>query len=157
MKVYKYSWSGPRQAVSAEKVAEHLRTLKEKYGTVTGETFLESARDESSEMHKLFEWDDTKAAEKWRVHQARMIICSIRVTIEEREEQPIVVRAFVQDRTEEPTYVHVIDALSEEETRRQVLADARRDAEWFRRKYVDLQEVANIIEEIDRFVEEVKR
>lgn len=156
MTVYKYSWSGPNRAVSAEKVAEHLSKLKDQYGEVTGETFLESARDERSEMHKLFDWDDTKAAEKWRVHQARTIICSIRVTIEEREEEPLVVRAFVHDKAEEPTYVHIVDALTDAEKRAQVIADAKRDAEWFRRKYKDLKEAAKIIDQIDRFIEEVK-
>ena len=64
--VYEYSWSGYEQKVSAQIVGEHLKTLEAKHGRVTRELLLDSAKDKESPVHSLFEWDDTKAAEKFR-------------------------------------------------------------------------------------------
>ena len=152
---YRYSWSGPERAVSAEKVARHLSLLEEKIEHPTAQDFLESARPEDSEMHKLFEWDDSKAAEKYRLIEAQNIIRAVRVTLVERDEDPLVVRAFVKDEQTAGGYVHVVRALSDEEKKGQILAEARRDAEWFRKKYRDLEEAAGIISELDKFISEV--
>ena len=51
--VYEYSWSGPQRAVSAEKVFNHLKSI-EVNGEVSKQAFVDSARDEASEMHELF-------------------------------------------------------------------------------------------------------
>lgn len=46
---------------------------------ITPEQVLEKARDEQSELHKCFEWNDSIAAEKYRLQQARTaysVLCS---------------------------------------------------------------------------------
>ena len=43
---------------------------------------VEAARDESSPLHGAFCWDDTKAAELYRLDQAQRLIRSFRVKIE---------------------------------------------------------------------------
>lgn len=150
--VYEYSWNGMERAVPAEKVADHLRKLEKKHGEVTKELFLESARSERSAMHKLFEWDDTKAAEKYRLHQATVIIASIRVTVIEEENEPIVTRAFVQCGQTPGGYLNIEKALSEEDTKRQVLEEAKKEARWFVSKYESLQELASVIDAMNKFL-----
>ena len=49
-----------------------------------------------SELHKCFTWDDDKAAELWRMEEARTIVQSI-IVVEDRDEpesEPITYRAF---------------------------------------------------------------
>lgn len=148
--VYEYSWSYP-YAVSAAKVGAHFEKLEAKYGAVTKENFLDSARSTKSEMHKLFEWDDKKAAEQHRLHQANMIINSLRVTIIENEEtEPITVSAFVNtSKRKDKTYIHIVRAMGDQETSAAVLNDALRELSFFREKYKNLSELSGIIKAID--------
>ncbi len=48
-------------------------------GSVTAKELLNIARDEKSFLHKFFDWDDSSAAEKYRLSQARNLIVSIHV------------------------------------------------------------------------------
>ena len=57
-----------------QKVAEEILSIGE---TFTPQEIVDKARDESTELHKCFTWDDTKAAEKWRKYEARQIICHL--------------------------------------------------------------------------------
>ena len=56
----------------AQKVADEIGENK-----VTPQEVLEKARDENSELHKCFEWNDSVAAEKYRLQQARAIIINL--------------------------------------------------------------------------------
>ena len=56
----------------AQKVADEIDALGEE---VTPEQLVEAAKDKKSELHKCFDWDNKVAAEKWRKHQARQIMC----------------------------------------------------------------------------------
>lgn len=56
----------------AQKCYEEVQSLEE----ITVENVLEKGRDESSELHKCFTWDNDEAAEKYRLIQARDIIRS---------------------------------------------------------------------------------
>lgn len=44
---------------------------------VSAEQIVEFARNPESELHKSFTWDDDVAAEKWRVHEARQVLCNL--------------------------------------------------------------------------------
>lgn len=151
--VYEYSWSGIERAVSAEKVAKHIGKLEKKYGEVTSDIFLDSARSESSEMHKLFEWDDTKAAENWRLQQARTIISSIRVTTVTEDTEPIITRAYVQYEAKKSGYVSIQKAMEDEDKRDSVLEQARKELSWFAEKYKSLEELSAVIDAINAFME----
>ena len=70
---------------------------------------FEFARNENSELHKCFEWDDTVAAEKYRLQQAKNIVCNL-VYQEEKKEEPTKLRVFYNQsstNTYQPTRVLV--------------------------------------------------
>ena len=52
----------------------------EERGRLTPDALVEAARAASHPLHACFDWDDTRAAAKWRREQAREIIA--RVTVE---------------------------------------------------------------------------
>ena len=158
--VYEYSWNGPNRSVEAWKVAEHLQKLEQENGGVTREAFLESARDENSEMHKLFEWDDTVAAEKYRLEQANKIIHSIQVTVvEEEEKPPVKLNLFTMPGYTEKKvgdtgrYINVMTATAKPDTRALILEDARKNAKWFMNKYQSITELAEVISAIENFLD----
>lgn len=154
--VYEYSWSGPDRAVSAQKVYEHLKAI-EKNGVLTRQAFVDSARDESSDMHCLFEWDDAVAGEKWRLQQANVIIHSIRVkVVNENQENQVKTAAFVlPERTEKAGgYINIQKAMRDSESREGLLRSAKMECEWFMAKYRNLTELGAVIDAMKVFVGE---
>ena len=151
---YEYSWSGPKRAVSAEKVAKHIAKLEKKYGEVSAEVFLESARSEKSEMHTLFEWDDKAAAEKYRIAQARIIISSIRVNVVSEDTEPVITKAFVQYEAKQSGYISICKAMEDKEKRENVMEQAKKELRWFTEKYKSFDELSGVIDAINAYLEE---
>ena len=151
---YEYTWKGYEQRVPAKVVGEHFQTLEREHGCVTSQNFLDSARPKDSPVHSLFEWDDTKAAERFRLHQATVIICSLKVTVTEENSEPITVRAYVttDKHQERSSFFNVQAALMDDNMREKVLALALKEAEAFRRKYADLIELASVMDAIDKLI-----
>ena len=76
-----------------EAAARELLALYEEHGELRAELVLERARDPASALHEAFEWDDSEAAHRWRLDQARALIRSVRVAAEDkpREEREVFV------------------------------------------------------------------
>lgn len=146
--------------------AEYVRQLAAIHGHLTPQLVLDEARHKKSPLHSLFDWNDTRAAERFRVIQASKLIRRIKVTIETQPERTINVRAFVnvsqpcepgEDAEDDtPTaaasiYVTVQEALTTAPYRAQLLADCRRDITAFRSKYAALEEAAGILDAMTQF------
>lgn len=63
--------AGIYKGIDAQTVADEINEIGEE---VTPEKVLEAARDGGTELHKCFTWDDTIAAEKYRLIEARNIL-----------------------------------------------------------------------------------
>src|SRR2546421_688544 len=87
---------------------------------------VDAARPKSSPLHEHFDWDDTDAAEKWRLEQARHLI-RFAIQVVEYKGSNVVVPDFVSlstDRHKGNGYCLTVDIMSNEQKRRQMLADA---------------------------------
>lgn len=62
------------------------------------------ARAPDHPLHSRFEWDDTKAAHKWRLDQARELIASVRVEFEQSPGKVVKVHAYHHVREAGPGY-----------------------------------------------------
>lgn len=112
---------------------------------ITPEQVLEKARDENTELHKCFEWDDGVAAEKYRLSQAETIIRMLVVPVEKRNTQ---IRAFSltsEPRNYQPTRLF----LQQPDEYKAQLELAKAELKAFRQKYKNLQELFEIFAEID--------
>ena len=150
--VYKYEWSnGIEQKVSAEIVGNELSKIEEENGQVTKENFLETARSEESPLHNLFEWNDTVAAEKYRLSQAGYYIRMLVKTLVQEEEKPKTFRAFVSisNHEEKGQFIDTQKALSQEDTRKIVLNNALKELNVFKSKYENLNELSVVFAAID--------
>lgn len=77
-------------------VRSELQAIYDEHGTLTPAILLAEATREDHPLHARFTWDDTDAAQRWRVHQAAELIRSVKVKIERApDSEPIVVRAFI--------------------------------------------------------------
>lgn len=151
----KYSWRNVTFPVKADDAAEELTRIQNKYGEVTPKLLLDESRNEDAVMHKCYEWDDTKAAEKWRLQQSRLIMSCLTVTYEETdldagEVKKINVRAFQNVSDEKDgTFVHVRDAMQTGAYRDAVLRRAINELAAFRKKYSDLSELSKLFDVLD--------
>ena len=147
-----YEWGTRKYGVSAQIVGELLESIETEKGAVTSKDFLEASRSEDSPTHKLFEWDDKKAAENYRVDVAGRIMNAlvVRVTIIESE-KPKEAKAFVRISDEKTggRYHNLHYALSIPHERDFVLRQALSELMTFKRKYETLSELATVIDAIN--------
>lgn len=121
--------------------------------TALGDSFspadiVEAARDESSELHKCFEWRDEVAADKYREHQARMIITQLVVRTETSDNTPVSVRV-ISSANEVNTYVPTKMLIKSESDYADLLERAKRELQAFQQKYSTLSELQEIFTAID--------
>ncbi len=81
MEGYKWKLEGLGKGVDVALVVEELTRLQKVNRILTPEVVVRAAENSESVLHKLFEWDDNKAAYNWRLQQARTILNNIEVTI----------------------------------------------------------------------------
>ena len=75
---------------------DSLQRVYDEHGQLTPRLVVDLARDPNHELHNRFEWDDSVAAEKYRLDQARDLIRKVRVVYKEGDEQnpPQTIRAY---------------------------------------------------------------
>lgn len=145
-----YQWKIPGIIpVDAQTAGEELERIYNRDGSITPEAVVEDSADPSAPLHGCFEWDDKKAAHKYRITQAQDIIrCIVSVDAPASPAAPI--RAFVSTKQD---YKPITIVLDDEAARAELLRSALCELENFKRKYATLQELASIFAAI----EEVKR
>lgn len=106
-----------------------------------------------SALHGQFEWDDTEAGRQYRLSQARGVI-RIHVTILDHV-KPEPTRVWVSltpDRNKGGGYRAIGDVLSDDDLRKQMLADAYRVMNTFIAKYGNLKELAGVVAAMETVV-----
>lgn len=150
----KYRWAGAQgiRGLKAQQVGEALEEIRTRNnGRLTSELVVAAAADKKSPLHRYFEWDNGKAGPKWRGDQAQQLIRSVQIVVEVRKGPQPQIRAFVSvKRGADRSYTSVGHAMSDEDLRRQVLADAWKELEGWRKRYANLNEFAKIHAAIDR-------
>jgi hypothetical protein len=136
----------------AQEANAELAKIRQRYGKVTKELVVKWARPSRNPLHKHFEWNRDKAAHQHRLNQAGALIRSIRVVIRiDEHKEPETVRAQVSlMNTHGASYVPMVEALSVEETRRQLLVEALRELDQLRKRYSILQELAVVFAAIEK-------
>lgn len=166
--VSKYSWrSGYHYKTSADVVGNVLSEIEKRDGSVTSKAFLEYSRPEESETHNMFEWDDSIAAEKYRLAQSGRIINQLQVELIEdgdsspmemdvtmdRKDAVIKVNAFVNVSSKSvkgyAVFNNIQDAMMDDAKRSQVLANALAELKAFEAKYKEYVELCDLFKEID--------
>lgn len=158
--IYKAAEGSRLSDEQAQQYGERIELINEKNnGIVTPADVLNDARSKKSPLHNFFDWDDTKAAEKWRGQQASYLLRTIHVVVKDNGEGEEV-RAFYnvnvipqgqEDRVR--AYVTLPRVLSEADLRQQVVAQALRQLRAWQEKYKRYKEFADVfraIEEADK-------
>jgi hypothetical protein len=131
----------------AQTVYNELREIGDEF---VPEDVVEAAKDESKELHKCFEWDNDTAAEKYRLHQARLLTSNLvfRKATSEEEDEPIPVRIFNKT---EPSggYKPPERVFTQADEYEKLLKRATSELHQFKIKYSMLKELDYILSLID--------
>jgi len=73
IKKFKARTGSPFKKKDAQKIGEELEQIKSKEN-LTPSSVIERAKNKKSILHNLFEWDNSEAAEQYRLQQARSIV-----------------------------------------------------------------------------------
>jgi hypothetical protein len=156
--IYKFR-EGYSLPVKAQIVGDHLAKLNG-FGA---EQIVEEASSEDSPLHPCFEWDDSEAAQKYRIEQARYLIRSIEeVTISERGvETRQIAYVSVSERNTGSSYMNTTAAMSNERTAAIVIAEAKAALAGWSRRYRHLAAIAKefgpILHAIDQLDEKLPK
>lgn len=131
----------------AQKVADEIISIGE---SATPEQILEKARNENTELHRCFEWRDDVAAEKYRIQQARQIVCHLVIKKTVKEDKPPI--RFFAKTSKVSGYEPVRVIVRNEEKYQGMLLEAYKELKAFKNKYINLKELEHVFESIDELM-----
>ena len=150
------SWrDGYHAKVDATVAYKELQSIrKSNNGEITPENILEKARLKKSPLHKAFNWDDKKAANQFRLYEARNMSRCLNITIKEKPERPVQWLAVVtvarpDEQPARKVYKSIEDILKDPVSRDELLSRAITEALSYRKKYHMLSELALIFTAMD--------
>ena len=139
---YRYKFEGLHK-VSASIAGKICQELSETEDGLTPQNLVNISRDKNHPLHCEFEWNDSIAAEAYRVEQAKQLIRDITIVHDEEEKKSD--RGFVITPGRNHVYVPLNDALSNETWKNNLLEAAKRDMVAFIAKYRRLTELTRVI------------
>lgn len=115
---------------------------------------VEYARNENTELHKLFTWDDTVAAERYRENEARCIIRNIVIVNDantgDEENKHVAIRAIVSTCERKQEYATIQRVVQNPDAYAKLLSSALAELHAFKRKYETLSsDLSEVFEAID--------
>lgn len=164
------AWFEKRNALRIKEAGECLVHLARKHKLMIPlDEIVNTARPPTSPLHPVFEWDDKKAADEYRLHQARHLVrcftidqtdvdtryphnikvtkISFGVTDTER-----VVRVYADSPDPPKPYSPTIKRASEPPLRSNPLVGAAESLLIFKKQFGHLPDVQDIIQSINRFL-----
>jgi hypothetical protein len=143
--VQRYRWSGGQSfGVDPNTAGDELERIKQQNGGyMKSRDVVDASRPESAPLHPAFEWDDWRAAENYRRHQASTLIRALVVVAQPEEPQATDHRAYystvVSDKPE-PVYVGALEVVNSPA----MLADS-------------IRRLAGILNQAQRSIEELEQ
>ncbi len=125
---------------------DHLQAIRDERGALTPALVVDTARDPEHPLHSRFDWDDTVAAEKWRLEQASQLLRVVKLPAD--PSRPGDLRAFVAVKGQDShraDYVPTEEALLDEFARKLILRDMEREWRLLKRRYEHMREFADLI------------
>lgn len=142
-----------------ETVKEELYDLANaNEGRIEPHLVVEAARHEGSAMHRLFTWDDSTAAARYRYLQAAALIRRVKITILRSDPVTKTVRVERVRAIESPaserragkggSYVRAVEIAADREMRASMVSTVVAELSQIRRRYERLSELSGVWEAI---------
>ena len=139
---------------NAQLVANEIISIGQ---SATPTQIVEKAKDKNSELHKCFTWEDSIAADKWRLQEARNIVhCLVIDTNANDEIKTEGIRVFHKvDNAHESGYKSIEVILQNADEYEALLKQAKADLISFKKKYAKLAELEDVFSAIDQLTIEI--
>lgn len=132
MKKYKASNGASFGNKKAQIYGLQLEKIKKEKGKLKPQYVIEDAKKVDSPLHDHFEWDDSKASEKYRLYQARLLISGI-MEIVVIDKTPKEMKSFFNikhDKDNEQVYITIKEASTNNNYKEQVLNQLIKELEY---------------------------
>lgn len=138
---------------------EALRLIDERDNGLKPKAVVDAARPENSPLHGAFCWDDTEAAERYRIIQAQDLIRSykeIQVIEEKKYKGPMYVNVPITrvGSSAENRYMHIDKVRKNQKFLDSVLAEALEQLKGFRDRYRYLSQLKKLWDVLDELIPE---
>jgi len=143
--IFKFA-EGSRFSGDPNVVGKTLHAIKQRTGELTPTVIVEAAMSEKSPLHRYFDWDDSTAASKWRLQQARFLVCSV-VTVSVDGEETTPVRSFV---SVDNNYESLQVVMSDDGMRSQAIIDVQSAIKSLRDKLKSFEEFADVLAALEQ-------
>jgi hypothetical protein len=143
-----------------DKIIKEVLKIKKNKG-LSAESILEEAKHKTNVLHDLFCWDNTKAANLWRMQQARVFINEIKIIIDSKEYyafENVKIAVTSDGTTSIREYKSREEIITNEELRKQIIESAYSQLVYWKNKYENYKfpEFENVISEINSIKPKIK-
>ena len=155
-----FRWrEGSHHKIEAKVAAAEVQSLMDKKGgKIEASDVLEVAESPKNPLHPEFEWNDSKAAREHRLLQARNLLNGIKViyvTVEHGESKTYEVSfssaiANTDEGGQAHYYISTEEGLRKPDQRAEMLENALSELRAFKKKYAALNELAAVLDAIDK-------
>lgn len=129
-----------------EGVQQVVNDLYTAHGEVKPSDLVSAARPKASPAHKGFQWDNKRAADEYRLWQARFWIKRVTIVVEDREEQLVHISATSCDpettETREGSYKPISVVVQNKDEYTVALSDTLARLKSAQKAYQDLKQIA---------------
>jgi hypothetical protein len=150
---------GEERELKKTVVQRELKRIIATDKVLTPERVLEAASAKSSPLHRFFQWDNGKAAQAYRLDQARNLIRVVhvlKVIDDGRKQEPITVRAIVNVNPGKG-FVTRNEAIGSETIRAAMVERHLRSLETWVRESMDIVELSQLRSVISKSLEQYQR
>lgn len=145
--IFRWREGFPHRGVSAARVRAEIEAVRmARKGHVRPSDIVERARPRGSALHRLFEWDDTEAARKYRLSQARSVLSAV-VVISDDTSDPAHEYSSVRV-GKRLAYVSTREAMRDEEQRGRILDEALDALRSWHLRYGTYRECAGLSNDV---------
>lgn len=144
------TWGTRFFKADAQKCADEIMEICDRLESATPQEILEKARDSNTELHKCFTWDDSVASEKWRLHEARNIVCNLKIVDKREDKKPETIPIRVFYKTDDQSgYKPTKLILKNPDEYKQLVERCRHELLSIKNKYQTVSEYSEIWELIN--------
>lgn len=140
--------NGARYSADAQKCMDEIFEICHDIGSALPSDILDKAKDEETELHKCFTWDDSVAAEKYRLQEARKLVTLMVIKEDPAPVERPEIRVFYKT-YDNSGYKPTELIFKQDDEYNELLKRAQRELRAFKAKYSMLREFDEIFALID--------
>lgn len=158
----KYTWreGGPKPKIKAEVFAQELHKIVsgDDLKQAKPKTIVDAARSRTSPMHKEFDWNNKRAAEKHRIEHARKLVGALQIVVVETIHNAATsTRAYLSVvEQKQRGYVDQDRIVTDSDLRAQMIGQAKRDLESYVKRYASILAMAPYVPRLQEILDQMR-